>query len=493
LNAYRTDRESASRFPLPADNRDISIACQSLDEWLWTIARHALIRTDRAHVMIAGALLGRIVEYRPSAYHKLPALAEWALADFPVRHLPEDRPPRQFRPSPHHGAPFETPPSGPSSESSVASIRDRIRHATRMYCPETEDLSGRAEPRATIVLATRDRPERVLNAVRSIRQSTQRPYRILIMGSGAASSICDELENATARDLETDFLSLETLFERSGSRQFALDLVTTEYVFYLDENAEVFPGTIDRLVADLDNHPEALAVGARVVSGEGGLERCAGKLTEGNGVARFEQPDAGRPLEDALESGPCDWVSGTAFLARRDAFTLYPLDREMAFYEDREWCYRVGRRGGPSPFRLCSDAFVLHDDGPDAHSRSEPEEGTRVLAQVRSIARFYEVHGRVLDAIFEVVPEFTSGKIEGNFEAARDFLQLVLAKGPERVLDQRSRGELALLFAGDLAIPRRAEEHELHRIRTSRFWRAANLYWSAKRRLSRLARLPRPR
>lgn len=85
LLAWRTDRESARADALPPGNRDISMTCRSLDEWLRTISAHAVVRTDRAHVAIAAALLGKRVFYRPSNYHKVPAIAEFALRHFPVR------------------------------------------------------------------------------------------------------------------------------------------------------------------------------------------------------------------------------------------------------------------------------------------------------------------------------------------------------------------------------------------------------------------------
>lgn len=83
LTACRTDRESALLW-LPNDNCDISYTGETFDEFLWTIARYELIRTDRAHVMIAAAMLGKRVEYWPSNYHKLPAIAEFSLANYPV-------------------------------------------------------------------------------------------------------------------------------------------------------------------------------------------------------------------------------------------------------------------------------------------------------------------------------------------------------------------------------------------------------------------------
>jgi hypothetical protein len=86
LVSYRTDAESVLGV-IPENNYDISRSCSSLDEWLWTIARHAAVKTDRAHVMIAAALLGKVVEYSSSSYHKVPSIAGYALSSFPVRRI----------------------------------------------------------------------------------------------------------------------------------------------------------------------------------------------------------------------------------------------------------------------------------------------------------------------------------------------------------------------------------------------------------------------
>lgn len=84
LRAYRTDRESATGGETPPGNEDISLTCSTLDEFLWRIARHESVETDRAHVMIAAAKLGKRVTYRATNYHKLPAIAEYALGGFSV-------------------------------------------------------------------------------------------------------------------------------------------------------------------------------------------------------------------------------------------------------------------------------------------------------------------------------------------------------------------------------------------------------------------------
>jgi exopolysaccharide biosynthesis predicted pyruvyltransferase EpsI len=83
LVAYRSDAESV-RATLPAGNHDVSVTCFGLDHWLWTIARHETVETDRAHVMIAAAMLDKRVAWSGTNYHKVPAIAAYSLSEFSV-------------------------------------------------------------------------------------------------------------------------------------------------------------------------------------------------------------------------------------------------------------------------------------------------------------------------------------------------------------------------------------------------------------------------
>ena len=81
LSAFREDVDSVSG-KVPEGNLDISRQCFGLDHWLWMIARHDSVATDRAHVMVAGACLGKKVMYRANNYHKVFAIAEYSLSEF---------------------------------------------------------------------------------------------------------------------------------------------------------------------------------------------------------------------------------------------------------------------------------------------------------------------------------------------------------------------------------------------------------------------------
>ena len=150
LNAWRTDRESSGRYALPAGNVDISVACESLDEWLWTIARHALVRTDRAHVLIAGALLGKTVEYRASSYHKVPEIAAFALGGFPVVRIDDQPVPER---APARPAARAVPP--------LENVRARLARASAASLARLPAATVAGEPRVTVILVSWNRPEQI--------------------------------------------------------------------------------------------------------------------------------------------------------------------------------------------------------------------------------------------------------------------------------------------------------------------------------------------
>src|SRR5262245_18364250 len=69
---------------LPPGNDDIARTTAGLDQFLWTIAKHAEVETDRAHVLIASAMLGKRAYYGQNNYHKVRAIVAYAFDGFPV-------------------------------------------------------------------------------------------------------------------------------------------------------------------------------------------------------------------------------------------------------------------------------------------------------------------------------------------------------------------------------------------------------------------------
>lgn len=92
LHALRTDIESAGREH-PEDNRDISVmaggwwplhgSLLTARKFVTAISGYRTIMTDRLHVAIVGAKLGKRVIFKPCSYFKNRAVFEMSLERFP--------------------------------------------------------------------------------------------------------------------------------------------------------------------------------------------------------------------------------------------------------------------------------------------------------------------------------------------------------------------------------------------------------------------------
>jgi GT2 family glycosyltransferase len=437
LVAFRGDQESSGRHAEPPGNRDISVACSSLDEWLWTIARCARVRTDRAHVMIAAALLGKRVLYRASSYHKVPAIAEWALVGYPVC----------------RDEPGAEPPSAPERVSIPAAggpgdeVRSRLLLESRRRLALAIPFRGMGtaeRPRVTVMILTRNRPGLAREAVRSVLRNAGMPCRVLLLDNGSRGDLQDELRREFLDDAGVDFLALDRNLGCAGGRAFALTQAGTEFVMFLDDDAEILPGTVAHLVRELDAHPEALAVTPTVVLPSGAVQHCGGRFETGGGVVRFELLGTGEPFEGPGlgRSGPCGWVPGTATMGRREAFHSYPLDPGMtAYYEDNEWCFRVAGEK-PAAFRRSVEALVIHRHEGKERIGGGPDELARLVPYVMAAAHFHRRHGLVLESLFGWLPELRRADGRPDVATTRRLLELVTERGGDWLRDWLTHGGL---------------------------------------------------
>lgn len=89
LYAMRNDRSRVADWDAlgidPIRNDDISHTMKHLDQWLWHIAKHAVVHTDRAHVMIAAAMMGKSVVWYSTNDHKVGGIAAYGTDGLDLR------------------------------------------------------------------------------------------------------------------------------------------------------------------------------------------------------------------------------------------------------------------------------------------------------------------------------------------------------------------------------------------------------------------------
>ncbi|MEA2436383.1 MAG: hypothetical protein QOF65_939 [Thermoleophilaceae bacterium] len=424
LNAFRTDPEARAGSTLPPRNDDISLTASSLDHWLEAIASHETVRTDRAHVMIAGALLGKRVEFASSSYHKLDGIADYALSHYRVTRVAPARPP-----------PWSSAPSLPSA---------------------------RARPpgaRVSAVVLSRDRPAQALRAIDSLRPNSV-STETLVIDNNSTEAAGAELAAGCATREAVLLRRLDRNLGCAAGRQFAVKTVGGEYVLFLDDDAELEPGAVDLLVGELDAHPECSAVTATVLLPNGTVHHSGGWLRGSDGVVGFSLIGLGESASELPATGPAGWVPGTAALIRREVLEEFPIETRMsAYYEDNEWCYRVDRER-PGSFRRSLEARAVH------HFTRKHWPGADLLTRARAVellhaqARFYERHGALLETVFDLVPELTDAAGVRDERAARLLMELVLAKGTDWTLMEWMNGNLDGLLGGGRQLSAQAAAHD---------------------------------
>jgi GT2 family glycosyltransferase len=176
-------------------------------------------------------------------------------------------------------------------------------------------------------------------------------------------------------------------------------------VLLLNSDTIVPEGALDRLLAELDRHSDAAAVGPRLIDGDGRAELSFGSMiapwTEFRQRRLMRGLDNGDPVVrrqvEAMtreERWP-DWVSGACLLVRRaDADAVGLLDERFFMYtEDVDFCAALRARGRRVLFTPATE--VVHLRG---RSAATAPQATRA-AYLRSHLAFYRKHHPLLAPI----------------------------------------------------------------------------------------------
>jgi N-acetylglucosaminyl-diphospho-decaprenol L-rhamnosyltransferase len=166
----------------------------------------------------------------------------------------------------------------------------------------------------------------------------------------------------------------------------------------LNPDTIVPPQAIDRLVTELGTHPDAAAIGPRLIDGSGHAELSFGSMIAPLAELRqrrlMQGLERGDPVVrsrvDALtrqEQWP-DWVSGACLLVwRKDAEAVGLLDERYVMYtEDVDFCAALRARGRRVLFTPAVE--VVHLRG---RSAATAPDATRA-AYRRSHLAFYQKH-----------------------------------------------------------------------------------------------------
>ena len=118
-------------------------------------------------------------------------------------------------------------------------------------------------------------------------------------------------------------------------------LATTDYVLFINPDARLTPGSLDKLLEAARRHPESALIAPRIV-------RPGGRVEISHDVDLWRRGDMPPgPAEEPTGEICADFLSGAVFLLRRSALKGYPPFDPAIFlyYEDDDLCLRLRREG----------------------------------------------------------------------------------------------------------------------------------------------------
>jgi GT2 family glycosyltransferase len=178
-----------------------------------------------------------------------------------------------------------------------------------------------------------------------------------------------------------------------------------EYVLILNPDTIIHDGSLDRLIAFAEQHPEAGAFGCRVLNADGSYQVSARPFAsfKGEWVAAFYLRWLGRLSEwFTADSYPgwrgdtrrqVDWVSGCFILARSHVLkSIGGFDEQFFYYyEDMDLCRRIGQSS--HPILYFPGAAITHLGGQSTKGRFTPLPFV-LDCQVTRYLYYYKYYGR---------------------------------------------------------------------------------------------------
>lgn len=235
--------------------------------------------------------------------------------------------------------------------------------------------------RITVVIPTHNRRAMLHEAIDSVLASSSivRAQDILVVDDSSSDG-----SEQVAGDAGTRYFRV-ALGEPGLVRNAGLDHVTTEYVWFLDDDDVALPGHPDRLIRLLDAAPNAGFAYGQAQPCEPNLDRFAGPFPDPATLT-------GNPLHDAAAHPP---QIGCVVFRTRLVQDLGGFDPQLRFYEDSDLQVRVAARAPslflPEPLLLyrvhASSVMAMRDSDRFRADFAHASRGWRQVGIPRSLIR----------------------------------------------------------------------------------------------------------
>lgn len=228
-----------------------------------------------------------------------------------------------------------------------------------------------SRPVVSIVIVNWNTRTLLAACLESVRRQTLLSHEVWVVDNGSTDGSCEMVREAFP---EVHLIANGENLGFAAANNQALPLCQGEHVLLLNSDTVVLDGAIDKMAAFLHMHPEAGAVGCKLLNADGTLQPSANgfyrswrSLVE-NRLVHLAWPHrhARTPFLsfwDHNQIRAVDWVTGAALMVRRTVIQeVGLLDADFFMYgEEVDWQYRM-KQAGARVFFL-PGARIIHYGG----------------------------------------------------------------------------------------------------------------------------------
>jgi len=212
--------------------------------------------------------------------------------------------------------------------------------------PETITLPASDAPRASIIVLSRRNVEMLRACLISLTHNvgTDTPFELIILLNGADEDVAAfcEREVAGAR-VEHSRVNLGF----PAGCNLAAAQARGAFLVFLNDDTQVAPRWLESLVQAADEHPQAGAIGSRLLFADGSLQEAGGVIWRDGNTAQV-----GRGRSPASRSYGClrpvDYCSAASLLVRRSTWDVvggFDEDYFPGYFEDVDLCLAIRQHG----------------------------------------------------------------------------------------------------------------------------------------------------
>ncbi len=223
----------------------------------------------------------------------------------------------------------------------------------------------------SVIIPTYNARELLADCLQSIYQNPPgSPYEVIVVDD---ASVDGSSEMVRERFPEVRLLRNEVNRHYAHSNNRAFQHARGQYLYLLNNDTIVLPQALDRMLAFLQEHPEAGAVGSRLLNGDGSIQWSVKSLPNpgsalfgarsiitrifpNNRYSRKHLQHLDRDLTKPFVAG---YVSSASVMMPRSVVDqVGELDRRLSYHVDADYCKRIADAGYQSYY--LPTATVIH-------------------------------------------------------------------------------------------------------------------------------------